>query len=244
MDEVTLLAQAVPDVPPPSAETVARARARIAAREAPARRPRVRPHWGWTAGAAVATTAVVTAVVMMVSNLAGVPESASPPGPPPAFQQAPRVHKGLDRLAAARMPRSATKASLRFRPTSTKIAIVVFCEKPGSIFFSSEGGSSAGGICGPDGALSMLADKAHEPGWLGREHEITFWVFPPDAPVVRGRSSCPARGSCDGKEVLSTPGAADRLVGKLGKRPGAWSVAAYDVPAAHALHDTAGPEEG
>ncbi|MGW4802175.1 hypothetical protein ACWEPC_58155 [Nonomuraea sp. NPDC004297] len=235
MDEVTMLAQAVPDVPPPSAETVARARARLAARQAPARRAparRPRTRWGWTAGAAVATTVVVMTVVMLVSNLVGVSEPPPPPAASPAFEQAPRVYKGLDRLAGARMSQSATKVSLRFRPTSKKITVVIFCQMPGSIFFSTEGGSSAGGMCGPDGALSMLADKAHEPGWLGREHEITFWVFPPDAPVARGRSSCPPEGACERKYNLSSATTADRLAAKLGKRLGAWSVAAYDAPAA------------
>jgi hypothetical protein len=184
MDEVTLLAQAVPDVPPPSAETVAMARARLAARQAPVRRtrtrrPRTHWHWGWATGAAVATTAVVMTVFMLMSNVVGVFEPAPPPAASPAFEQAPRVYKGLDRLAGARMPQSATKVSLRFRPTSEKIAIVIFCQTPGSFFTSNERGSSAGGVCGPDGALSMLGDKAFEPGWLGRDHEITFWVFPP-----------------------------------------------------------------
>ncbi|MEU0484972.1 hypothetical protein ABZ260_38065 [Streptosporangium sp. NPDC006013] len=232
MDEITLLAQAVPDVPPPSAETVARARARLTARQTSVRRLHPRRHWGWTAGAAVATMAVVTTVVMLVSNLVGVSEPAPPPAAPPTFKQAPRVYKGLDRLARARMPQSATKVSLRFRPTSEKIAIVIFCQKPGSIFFSNEGLSSAGGVCGPDGGLSMLADKAHEPGWLGRDHKITFWVFPPDAPIARGRDSCPPEGACERKYDLSNPKTADQLAAKLGKRPGAWSVAAYDVPAA------------
>ncbi|MEU7749208.1 hypothetical protein [Nonomuraea sp. NPDC049158] len=229
MDEVTLLAQAVPDVPPPSAETVARARARLAARQAPLRVLRTRRHWGWTLGAAVATTAVVTTVVMVVSNLVGGSEPAPPPAAPPSFERAPDVYKGLDRLADARASRSATKVSLRFRPTSKKIAIVVFCQTPGSIFMSREGTSSAGGMCGPDGSLSMLADKAYEPGWLGREHKVTFWVFPPDAPAVRGRGSCPS--GCEKQYDLSKPGTADQLAAKLGKRPGGWSVAAYDVPA-------------
>jgi hypothetical protein len=232
MDEITLLAQAVPDVPPPSAETVARARARLAARRTPVRRPRTRRHWGWTAGAAVATAAVVTTVAMLVSNLVGVSHPAPPPAARPAFEQAPRVYKGLDRLAEARMPQSATKVSLQFRPTSKKIAIVVFCQTPGSIFFSYEGTSGAGGTCGPNGALSMLADKGYEPGWLGRDHQMTFWVFPPDAPVARGRGSCLPEHACKGMYDLSYPKTADRLAAKLGERPGAWSVAAYDVPAA------------
>ncbi|MGW5687134.1 hypothetical protein [Nonomuraea sp. NPDC003754] len=239
MDEVTLLAQAIPDVPQPSAETVARARARLAALDDPVRRPRPLRRWAWTAGAGVATIAVVTAVIMLVSHLGGVPEPAPQPAAPPAFQQAPRVHQGLHRLAGARMPQSATKTTLRFRPTSERIAIVLFCQKPGSIFFSNEGGSSAGGTCGPDGAPSMLADKAHEPGWLGRDHEITFWVFPPDAPVARGRKACPPQGSCDGAYELPEPETADRLAAELGSRPGAWSVAAYDVQAARPLHDIA-----
>ncbi|WP_214316931.1 hypothetical protein [Nonomuraea sediminis] len=224
MDEVALIAQAVPDAPPPASEVVARARARLAAHEHPVRQARMRRGWGWTAGAAVATAAVVVAVVMLVSNLAGAPEPA-PPAVPPAYEQAPRVYKGLDRLAGEGMPRSATKVTIRFRPTSVKIALVVFCQQPGSIFYSREAGSGAGGTCGPAGGLSMLADKAHEPGWLGRDHQVTFWVFPPDAPVARGR------GSCRGCRDLSDPRAPDRLAAELGRRPGAWSVAAYDVPA-------------
>ncbi|MET8870243.1 hypothetical protein ABZW11_45530 [Nonomuraea sp. NPDC004580] len=236
MDEITLLAQVIPDEPPPSAETVARARARLTAGRAAARQPRSRRRWGWgwTAGAAVVTAAVVMTVVMLVSNLIGVPEAVplAQPTTPPAFEDPPRAYKGLNRLSAAIAPRSATKERLRFRPTSENIKIVIFCEKPGSIFFTHEGTSSASGICGPDGGLSMLADKAHEPGWLGRDHEINIWVFPPDAPVVRGRASCPSKDACKGKYDLSYPKTADRLAAELGKRPGAWSIAAYDVPAA------------
>lgn len=236
MDEITLLAQVIPDEPPPSAETVARARARLTAGEAAVRRPRSRRRWGWgwTAGAAVLTSAVVMTVVVLVSNLTDVPEPAplTRPAPPPAFQDPPRAYKGLNLLSATMGSWSAAKERLRFRPTSENIKIVIFCEKPGSIFFTHEGTSSASGICGPDGGLSMLADKAYEPGWLGRDHSIGVWVFPPDAPVVRGRASCPSEDACKGKYSLSSPKAADRLAAELGERPGAWSIAAYDVAAA------------
>ncbi|MED7927188.1 hypothetical protein SMD20_23225 [Nonomuraea sp. LP-02] len=229
MDEITLLARAIPDEPPPSAETVARARARLATRHAATRRVRPRWGWGWTAGAALATTAVVMAVVMSVSNLTGVTGPASPPSPPPAFEEPPHAYKGLNRLAATAAPRSATKERIRFRPTSENVKLVIFCQEPGSIFYTQEGTSGAGGTCGPDGGLSMLADKAYEPGWLGRDHEITVWVFPPDAPIVRGRGACASKDACEGKHELSGPKAADRLAAELGERPGAWSVAAYDT---------------
>ncbi|MGV9377957.1 hypothetical protein ACWDRB_19185 [Nonomuraea sp. NPDC003707] len=236
MDEITLLAQAIPDEPPPSAETVARARARLIARQAPVRQPRPRRQWGWgwTAGAAVVTASVVMTVVMLVSNLTGVPEPAplAPPAAPPAFEEPPHAYEGLKRLSATTVPQSATKERLRFRPTSENIKIVIFCQKPGSIFFTNEGTSSASGKCGPDGGLSMLADKAHEPGWLGRDHQITVWVFPPDAPVARGGGSCSPKDACKGRYDLSDPKTADRLAAELGKRPGAWSIAAYDTPAA------------
>ncbi|GAA3472130.1 hypothetical protein [Nonomuraea roseola] len=83
MDELTLLARALPDAPPPSAEVVERARARLAA----ARREPVRPRrpgrrglvWAWTLGTAVATAAVVMAVVTLVSSLAPVPAPALVP---------------------------------------------------------------------------------------------------------------------------------------------------------------------
>ncbi|MFK4037068.1 hypothetical protein ACI2LC_14855 [Nonomuraea wenchangensis] len=233
MDEITLLAQAIPDEPPPSAETVARARARLSARHGAARppRPRRRRRWGWTVGAAVATAAVVTAVVVSVSNLTGVtgPAPLASPPPPPAFEEPPHAYKGLNRLSATAAPRSATKKRIRFHPTSENVKLVIFCQEPGSIFFTHEGTSGATGTCGPDGGLSMLADKAYEPGWLGRDHQVTVWVFPPDAPVARGRGACPSKDACDGLHELSGPKAADRLAAELGERAGAWSVAAYDA---------------
>ncbi|MEV2272097.1 hypothetical protein [Nonomuraea africana] len=83
MDELTLLARALPDAPPPSAEVVERARARLAA----ARQEPVRPRrsgrrglvWAWTLGTAAATIAVVMAVVTLVSSLAPVPAPALVP---------------------------------------------------------------------------------------------------------------------------------------------------------------------
>ncbi|MBE1587789.1 CU044_5270 family protein [Nonomuraea angiospora] len=77
MDELSLLARALPDAPPPSAEVVEKARLRLAA----AQRKPVRPGranrrglaWGWTLGAAATTIAVVMAVVTLVSNVTAVP---------------------------------------------------------------------------------------------------------------------------------------------------------------------------
>lgn len=77
MDELRLLARALPDAPPPSAEVVEKARLRLAA----AQRKPVRPGranrrglaWGWTLGAAATTIAVVMAVVTLVSNVTAVP---------------------------------------------------------------------------------------------------------------------------------------------------------------------------
>ncbi|MEV0627968.1 hypothetical protein [Nonomuraea wenchangensis] len=233
MDEITLLAQAIPDEPPPSAETVARARARLSARHGAARppRPRRRRRWGWTVGAAVATAAVVMAVAVSVSNLTGAtgPAPLTTPSPPPAFEEPPHAYKGLNRLAATAAQRSATKKRIRFHPTRENVKLVIFCQEPGSIFFTHEGTSGATGTCGPDGGLSMLADKAYEPGWLGRDHQVTVWVFPPDAPVARGRGACPSKDACEGLHELSGPKAADRLAAELGERAGAWSVAAYDA---------------
>ncbi|GAA3690538.1 hypothetical protein GCM10022224_064970 [Nonomuraea antimicrobica] len=72
MDELDLLARALPDAPPPSPEVVDRARARLSsAVDLPAPRlARRRAFWGWTA---VATVAVITAVIALVANLAPVP---------------------------------------------------------------------------------------------------------------------------------------------------------------------------
>ncbi|MEV0144810.1 MULTISPECIES: CU044_5270 family protein [unclassified Nonomuraea] len=80
MDELNLLARSLPDAPPPRAEVVEKARARLAA----ARQEPVRPHragragwrgrtWGWTLGTAAATVAVVMAVVALVGNLTTAP---------------------------------------------------------------------------------------------------------------------------------------------------------------------------
>lgn len=72
MDELDLLARALPDAPAPSPEVVARARARLAG--APATSGvRRRRAWGWTLGAALATATVVMMVVTLVSNLAAAP---------------------------------------------------------------------------------------------------------------------------------------------------------------------------
>ncbi|MET7459195.1 hypothetical protein [Nonomuraea sp. NPDC005501] len=86
MDELNLLARSLPDAPPPRAEVVEKARARLAA----ARKEPVRPRqagragwrgrtWGWTLGTAAATVAVVMAVVALVANL------TTAPAPPPVL---------------------------------------------------------------------------------------------------------------------------------------------------------------
>ncbi|MFI9593800.1 CU044_5270 family protein [Nonomuraea sp. NPDC052265] len=77
MDELSLLARALPDAPPPSAEVVEKARLRLAAAQLkpvrPGRANRRGLAWGWTLGAAATTIAVVMAVVTLVSNVTAVP---------------------------------------------------------------------------------------------------------------------------------------------------------------------------
>lgn len=84
MDELNLLARSLPDAPPPSEEVVERARARLAtAIDRPVRRRALHGKrlWGWTLGAALATVAVVTTVITLVSSLAPVPPTVLvPPG--------------------------------------------------------------------------------------------------------------------------------------------------------------------
>lgn len=72
MDEFDLLARSLPDAPPPSQEVVDRAHTRLSATMGqPVRYAGRRPvFWGWTV---VATVAVITAVITLVSNLAPVP---------------------------------------------------------------------------------------------------------------------------------------------------------------------------
>ncbi|MDP9863546.1 MULTISPECIES: CU044_5270 family protein [Streptosporangium] len=72
MDEITLLASALPDAPPPTPEAVARARARLTTHEVRRRR---HPTWTLIIGASMATTAVITAVALAATLLA----PASPP---------------------------------------------------------------------------------------------------------------------------------------------------------------------
>lgn len=77
MDELSLLARSLPDAPPPSAEVVEKARARLsAAQHGPVRPRRVNRRgvvWGWTLGAAAATVAIVMAVVTLVPNVTTAP---------------------------------------------------------------------------------------------------------------------------------------------------------------------------
>lgn len=75
MDELELLARALPDAPPPSTEVVARARARLAADGVRTRRVPGRSRarlWVWALSSAVATAAMVIAVTL-VANLASAP---------------------------------------------------------------------------------------------------------------------------------------------------------------------------
>ncbi|MFG1956327.1 CU044_5270 family protein [Nonomuraea sp. NPDC049028] len=74
MDEMDLLARALPDARPPSPEVVARARARSAA--APVSRARPRP---WVLWAPLATAAIVAVVFALVTNLASAPAVLKPP---------------------------------------------------------------------------------------------------------------------------------------------------------------------
>ncbi|MEV4180657.1 hypothetical protein AB0J28_04330 [Streptosporangium canum] len=72
MDEITLLSSALPDAPPPTPETVARARARLTPHEVRRRR---HPTWTLIIGASMATTAVITAVALAATLLAPAPPS-------------------------------------------------------------------------------------------------------------------------------------------------------------------------
>ncbi|MFI7055170.1 hypothetical protein ACWDOR_29930 [Streptosporangium canum] len=236
MDEITLLGRAIPDVPPPSTQAVARARARLSAGTGPARS---RSGWAWALAAASATVAVAVTVTFAVAGADPEPPSSVSPVKPPSpatSVEPPSGYEGLKLLRSRTMATSATKVTLRFRPTSTDTAIMLRCAEPGSVVFTYEarknGASSSGGVCGPDGMRSKHDDKRYEPGWADRTHTVTFWVFPPDAPILKGRESLNCRAEvCDGRYVLRSPENADRLAAALGDRPGAWSVAVYDAPA-------------
>ncbi|MFI6508382.1 hypothetical protein ACIBCT_12305 [Streptosporangium sp. NPDC050855] len=242
MDEISLLGQAVPDVPPPSSQVVARARDRLTAEE---RRPtgrrssRRRPGWAWALACAAVTAVVAFAVVIMTGGLtAPSPIAPSPSVPPTSVPLTPSVeppatYEGLRLLRSKTARSTATKVTLRFRPTSTRTAIVLRCSAPGSFVLVSEpwehGLSEAPGVCGPDGTRSRFGDKSHEPGWTSRTHTVTFWVFPPDAPIMSPRDAfrC-GKAVCDGRYRLDTK-TADTLAARIGTRPQPWSVAVYDA---------------
>jgi hypothetical protein len=128
----------------------------------------------------------------------------------------------------------ATKVTVTFRPASTDTAIVVRCA--GSIVFTFEttpvGRGSTGDLCGPDGVRGKHDDKRYGPGWVGRPRTITFWVFPPDAPIL-GAVPRPfvKSWSVTADTTWTNPRAAEHLAARLGESGGAWSVASYDRPA-------------
>ncbi|GGT05295.1 hypothetical protein GCM10010156_73780 [Planobispora rosea] len=240
MDEITLLGRAVPDAPPPSPQAVTRARARLTAAErrpAGHRPPGRGSGWTWALACAAATAAVTLAVVF----LAGGPAAPSPVTPPTVSSapsapsvEPPATYQGLRILRSETSQNTAAKITLRFRPTSAKTAIVLRCSEPGSLVLASEarddGLSEAYGVCGPDGTRSRFDDKSYEPGWTSRTHTVTFWVFPPDAPILSGRDAHDCdRAACGGKYKLSTE-SAGAIAARLGERPQPWSVTVYDSP--------------
>ncbi|GIH79908.1 hypothetical protein [Planobispora longispora] len=241
MDEITLLGRAIPDAPPPSPQVVARARARLTAgerRPAGHRPPGRRSGWTWALVCAAATAAVTLAVVFLAGGPTA-PSPVTPPTLPPTVPSTPSVeppatYQGLRILRTETSQSTAAKITLRFRPTSVKTAIVLRCSAPGSRVLVSEthddGLSEASGVCGPDGTRSRFDDKSYEPGWTSRTHTVTFWVFPPDAPILSSRveHNC-NRAMCDGKHRLSTE-TASTIAARLGERPQPWSVAVYDSP--------------
>ncbi|NUW44431.1 CU044_5270 family protein [Nonomuraea rhodomycinica] len=82
MDELDLLDRALPDARPPSAEVVARARARLTG---PPRLPARRRTWMWMVTAAAATAAIVTLVFSLVAHLTTAPPAAVAPKPDQAL---------------------------------------------------------------------------------------------------------------------------------------------------------------
>lgn len=153
MDELRMLADALPDAPPPSAQVVARARARLAERRA--------PRWRWVLVAAV-TVVLVTAVTLAMSGL--MPQQ----GPiAPAYPEPPVTRGRLGLIASEVVGHSAASATLRFTPTSEDTELVVSCQNDGWRVFLPERGMTPCGVALP----------------LGSEQEVTVWVFPPDAPA-------------------------------------------------------------
>ncbi|NUW37035.1 CU044_5270 family protein [Nonomuraea sp. SMC257] len=91
MDELDLLDRALPDARPPSAEVVARARARLTG---PSYLPARRRTWMWMVTAAAATAAIVTLVFSLVAHLTTAPPAAVAPKPGQAlYDLADRIEK-------------------------------------------------------------------------------------------------------------------------------------------------------
>lgn len=153
MDELRMLADALPDAPPPSAQVMARARARLTEKRA--------PRWRWVLVAAI-TVVLVTAVTLAMSRL--MPQQ----GPiTPAYPEPPMTRGRLGLIASQVVSHSAASATLRFTPTSEDTELVVSCQNDGWRVFLPERGTT------PCGAVLPL----------GSEQEVTVWVFPPDAPA-------------------------------------------------------------
>ncbi|MGP3916689.1 CU044_5270 family protein [Nonomuraea sp. 10N515B] len=91
MDELDLLARALPDARPPSPEVVARARARLT--RPPVRRPVRRRTWTWTVAAAMATAAIVTLVFSLVAYLTPAPVALTPKANQALFDLADKIEK-------------------------------------------------------------------------------------------------------------------------------------------------------
>jgi hypothetical protein len=99
MDEISLLAKALPDAPPPTSQVTARAHARLAAATARADarlRPRpmagrFRGGWAWAVGTAIATASVITAVTLIATGLGVTPGPAAQPAEPSLRDIAERV---------------------------------------------------------------------------------------------------------------------------------------------------------
>ncbi|WP_043628651.1 hypothetical protein [Nonomuraea candida] len=130
-----------------------------------------------------------------------------------------------------------------FEPTSHWTSYRVVCDDPRAWVVTSQrlkGGETGGTAARCDGLLGGHHDKLSTPSdWLRRPQSIRVWVFPADAPVrevAQEVTGCPSpAGECDEsaqEQALMNADVRERLLARVGERPGNWAIGIYDRPAA------------
>lgn len=132
----------------------------------------------------------------------------------------------------------ATGLTLTFQPLSRYTSFRVMCADPEAlVVVRDDRGSSTIADCRQSGMHGSYTTIPSD--WLTHPQQLKVWVLP-EVPTVYGSFIDPYKnckvvktdeGLCDGKYVLGAmlrPGVVERLVAKLGPRPGHWDAGVYD----------------